>query len=104
VSRQSPEAAIQSIEAVADFLIGHGHNELGQRAARNGEQLRSGDLAGAQELVEWSRAFTDVYFSPVNGNAVDDEAGYRLTREFRALYSRAFDAADHLLRVGESPE
>jgi len=83
-----------SLQELADFLLGHGQAELGARASRNAQALRDGDRHGATDHLEWNRAYTDVYFSPVNGNAPDEATAETLNTRYRALSSAAFTAAE----------
>ena len=62
-------------------------------------ELSVGAAHGARRYLALNRALTDVYFSPVNGNASNERDGERLTDAFRELHGRAFSLADALLRT-----
>jgi hypothetical protein len=94
--------AADALQELGNFLNAHGEPELGARALRNADALRRRDLHGATDHLEWNRAYVDVYFSLVNGNAPDEATADELNARYRELSSQAFDAARSAAR-GSDP-
>ena len=87
-----------AIEAVAEFLDRQSLPYVAEVRVARQEVARS-DAHGARRYLDLNRALLDIYFSPVNGNAQDDQEAKQLQGEFEQLHHRAFTLAETLLRA-----
>ncbi|HET7472601.1 MAG TPA: hypothetical protein VFJ71_05720 [Candidatus Limnocylindrales bacterium] len=89
-------ALADDMDALAAWLRAHGQASWADRVLGHSRRVRKRIPEGVIGFLADSGGLSDVYFSPVNGNAASESDGQRLNEELRRLTLRPFERAFEL--------